>query len=172
MSKIILVFLLVFGLLTSVVSAEYKIDDQRWHWIHSTDKYSFYIDKDSLKYDPSEDCAEFWGLINSPAENRRTLEKGKIYFSENQYAPIEALEYKDNQIVKRSKFNNKKEEIAPMSLLEAIRDALLTLIDRDEQLKEYNDNKEKEEKKSKRDERNENIKNKAINILGGIAGVL
>ena len=172
MNKIILVFMLVFGLFSSIALAEEKIDEQRWHWVNSSDTQSAYIDKNSIVYDPEEDCVDCWFMVRTPAEDRIRLEKIKIYFSDNQFSPIEFVEYKNSKLIRKGKFENTKQNIVPLSLCEQVKDALLTLINRDEQLKEYNDNKEKEEKKAKRDERNEEIKNMAIDVLGNIAGVL
>lgn len=172
--RVCLLSLLLLSLLVSVVSA--NPDENRWHWVMSTDRIGIYIDKQSIKYDPATDSVNLWAMFYIPSEEKMVIEKKEINYERNVISTHQTHEYKTNKEEPiRSEYVTTSNEIIPGTFGEAIRDVSLTLINRDEQLAEYKKQQEEEakqqeqeQKEQEKEQRNKEITNTAIGIIGSL----
>lgn len=172
--RVCLLCLLLLSLLVSIVSA--NPDENRWHWVMSTDRMGVYIDKQSLKYDAATDSVNLWVMYYTPTEEKIELEKTEINYERNVISTYQKYEYKDGkEEPAENNYVTTSNEIVPNTFGEAIRDASLTLINRDEQLAEYKKQQEEEakqqeqeQKEQEKEQRNKEITNTAIGIIGSL----
>lgn len=176
MKKVCIICMLVFGLMTSVVFAENKIDDSRWFWITSNDTFTVYLDKQNMEYNPETDTFQTWELINYPAKNEHVMVKCEINYTDNTVANYDYIVYNSTTLEPKKTGNiNEKNTIIPASIGELIRNVSLTLINRDEELAKYKEQQEteakeaeQEQKDKEKEQRNKEIANTAIGIIGGL----
>lgn len=173
--RVCLLSLLLLSLLVSIVSAN-QVDENRWHWVMSTDRMGVYIDKQSIKYDPATDSVNLWVMYYTPTEEKIELEKTEINYERNVISTYQKYEYKNGkEEPAKNNYVTTSNEIVPNTFGEAIRDVSLTLINRDEQLAEYKKQQEEEtkqqeqeQKEQEKEQRNKEITNTAIGIIGSL----
>lgn len=177
MKKVCIICMLIFGLMTSIVFAENKIDENKWFWVFSDDKTSLYIDKQSIEYDPATDSVKLWVRANDVTKKLTTMELMQIYYADNTISSYDFAVYKEgnNMPIEHGDMNIRKEKIIPNTLGEMVKNKSLTLINRDEELAKYKEQQEaeakeaeQEQKDKEKEQRNKEIANTAIGIIGGL----
>lgn len=176
MKKVCIICMLIFGLMTSIVFAENKIDDSRWFWIFSNDTFTVYLDKQNMEYNPEIDTLKTWQLINYPAKNEYVIIRCEVNYTSNTIGVYNYVIYNSTTLEPKKTGNeNENGTIIPDSIGELIRDKSLTLINRDEELAKYKEQQEaeakeaeQEQKDKEKEQRNKEIANTAIGIIGGL----
>lgn len=177
MKKICILCMLIFGLMTSVAFAAHKIDTERWFWVASNSELTTYIDKHNIKYNPDIDSCDLWTLSNIPAKNEYRIVHSVIYYKQNIIKSYDFAIYNSNnpQPISSGNQNGFIEPIIPNSIGEILKEKSLTLINRDEELAEYQKQQEaeaqqaeQERKDKEKEQRNKQIADTAIGIIGSL----
>ena len=192
--KSILLFIMIFSLWSSIAFAEE--DNSRWFWISSNEKFSTYVDKQTIKYHPEDDMCDMWIKFDSQPESKYVVEHINLSFKNNIIKVYDYIEYsydKTNPVTNTLNLNGHAYPIAPDTVSEDLKQKAAELIGRDEKLAEYKkqqqdikEQKEKEEQEQaqqrekaieeqkkaheeavKKAERKANV-NAAIGILGSL----
>ena len=161
--KSILLFIIIFSLLSSIAFAEEN--NSRWFWINSTDTRTAYIDKETITYDPAKDMVDLWEIINIPGEQKYIKIKVAIDYKRNMLAEKSTFiyNYNDDTPVQDPYITPAFCPIIPDTIGELLRDRAAELTGRDEKLAEYNKQQQniKEQKEKEKQEQAEQ-KEKAI----------
>lgn len=161
--KSILLFIMIFSLWSSIVSAEE--DNSRWFWINSTDTRTAYIDKETITYDPANDMVDLWEIINIPRERKYIKIKVAIDYKRNMLAEKSTFvyNYNDDTPVQDRHITTAFCPIIPDTIGELLRDRAAELVGRDEKLAEYNKQQQDiKEQKEKEEQEQAEQKEKAI----------
>lgn len=163
--KSILLFIMIFSLWSSVAFAE-EIDDNRWFWISSNEKFSTYVDTQTIKYHPEIDMCDMWIKFDSQPEGKYIVEHINLSFKNNIINVYDYIEYsydKANPVTNTLNLNGRSFTIAPDTVSEDLKQKAAELVGRDEKLAEYNKQQQdiKEQKKKEEQEQAEQ-KEKAI----------
>lgn len=177
MKKICVLCMLILVIITSSVLAASNIDTDRWFWVASNDKETWYIDKQTIEYRPETDSCLLWVLRDVPDMKVIAKVKAQIFYTQNKIDQKEYIiyEYGSTIPVESGTSNNNSINIAPDTMGETLKNKSLTLINRDEELAEYKKQQENEAKQAeqerkdeKKEQRNKEIANTAIGIIGGL----
>ena len=161
--KSILLFIIIFSLLSSIAFAEEN--NSRWFWINSTDTRTAYIDKETITYDPAKDMVDLWEIINIPGEQKYIKIKVAIDYKRNMLAEKSTFiyNYNDDTPVQDPYITTAFCPIIPDTIGELLRDRAAELTGRDEKLAEYN--KQQKISKNKKKKRNKSKLNKKKKLL-------
>lgn len=177
MKKICVLCMLMLVMLTTSVFAASNIDTDRWFWVHSNEKETWYIDKQTIEYEPETDSCLLWVLRDIPDMKVTAKVKARIFYTQNKIDQKEYIiyEYGSSVPVESGVSNNNSSNIAPDTMGEILKNKSLTLINRDEELAEYKKQQEDEAKQAEqerkdeeKEQRNKEIANTAIGIIGSL----
>ena len=121
--KSILLFIMIFSLWSSVAFAE-ENDDNRWFWISSNEKFSTYVDTQTIKYHPEIDMCDMWIKFDSQPEGKYIVEHINLSFKNNIINVYDYIEYsydKANPVTNTLNLNGRSFTIAPDTVSEDLK---------------------------------------------------